>query len=557
MKKIGLLMIVVILCLSGCSAKDNVYDSKETASKEESKSAEISRQVTIDEPRASAEKESMEIKVTNGNNEKCTVIFGDSLDADYNNLQLTSEEYTQSYESGFIMTNQMPLSTFSVDVDTASYSQIRRYLSRENQLPPTEAVRIEEMINYFDYDYKRPTGKDPFTVYTEMGVCPWNPEHYLAMIGLQGEEVAKSKRVASNLVFLLDVSGSMNDPYKLPLLQSAFTMLTNELTSKDNVSIVVYAGASGVILEGAEGIDKKQIEDAIYSLSAGGSTAGGEGIELAYKLAKKYYIKGGNNRVILATDGDFNVGISSLPELEDFIVEKRDEDIFLSVLGFGTGNIKDSTMELLADKGNGNYAYIDSNREAEKVLVNEMAGTLYTIAKDVKLQVEFNPGNVGAYRLVGYDNRRLNNEDFIDDKKDAGDIGMGHQVTAFYEIIPVDQLAQETSLRYQEKEKAVTASSKLDEWLFVKLRFKEPDEDESKERMYIVTDKYLRETNSESYNFAAAVAEAGLLLKDSQFKENASWESVIRRARENTGKDKEGYRSEFIHLMEIAKYNYR
>ncbi|WP_242985319.1 vWA domain-containing protein [Vallitalea okinawensis] len=561
MRKLGIFCLILMLCLTGCSnvgnesgnGSDKATDTKQDYSNTETKATKKeSKEESVEEESIEAPAEKNELTIAgladeNMAEDKCVIIEP---------IPSNSEEYSEVQESDFIYTTTMPLSTFSIDVDTASYSQVRRYLTRDQQLPPIEAVRIEEMINYFSYDYPKPKGDDPFSVYTEVGVCPWNKEHYLAMIGVQGKEVSSKKRPASNLVFLLDVSGSMNDPYKLPLLKSAFSMLTNELTEKDNVSIVVYAGASGVVLEGAEGADKDKINEALYQLSAGGSTAGGEGIELAYKLANKYFIEGGNNRVILATDGDFNVGISSEEGLEKLIEEKREEDIFLSVLGFGTGNIKDNKMEVLADKGNGNYAYIDSIEEAEKVLVSEMAGTLFTIAKDVKLQLEFNPAKVGAYRLVGYDNRRLNNEDFADDTKDAGDIGMGHTVTAFYEIIPVDQLPEATSLRYQDNNELQEASieANKDEWLYLKLRYKEPDSDTSQLEEYVVSDRHLKDSNTEDYNFAAAVAECGLLLRESTFKGDADWDDVLKRARLNMSSDDEGYKAEFIHLVEIAKH---
>lgn len=567
-KKLGIFCLILLLCFTGCSKEGNepvnntekISDMKQEYGKSEEKTTAV-EEVAKDEAEDEAAKDDVVEEAKEGEfnltvsgvdnqlmyEDKCVVL-------PY--VPSNSEEYSEIQESDFMYTTTMPLSTFSIDVDTASYSQVRRYLTRDQQLPPTEAIRIEEMINYFSYDYPKPKGDDPFSVYTEVGVCPWNKDHYLAMIGVQGKEVSSNKRPASNLVFLLDVSGSMNDPYKLPLLKSAFSMLTNELSEKDNVSIVVYAGASGVVLKGAEGSDKDKINEALYQLSAGGSTAGGEGIELAYKIANKYFIEGGNNRVILATDGDFNVGVSSEEGLEKLIEEKRKDGIFLSVLGFGTGNIKDNKMETLADKGNGNYAYIDTMEEAEKVLVSEMAGTLFTIAKDVKLQVEFNPSKIGAYRLVGYDNRRLNNEDFTDDKKDAGDIGMGHTVTAFYEIIPVDQLPEATSLRYQDNKdlQKVSADANKDEWLYLKLRYKEPDSDESQLEEYVVTDKHLKDSNSEDYNFAAAVAESGLLLRDSSYKGDANWDDVLKRARLNKSNDEEGYKAEFIHLIEIAKH---
>ncbi|MDX1358551.1 MAG: von Willebrand factor type A domain-containing protein, partial [Clostridia bacterium] len=349
--------------------------------------------------------------------------------------QIHAEEYSGITENLFSNTVQSPLSTFSIDVDTASYSNSRRFIE-DGIRPPEDAVRVEEFINYFTYDFRQPEGYVPFSLTTELSQCPWNPENYLAMVALQGKNINKEEMPLSNLVFLLDVSGSMNDPLKLPLLKSSFHLLVEQLGENDRVSIVVYAGASGVVLNGARGDQKDKIMEAINSLEAGGSTAGGAGIKLAYKIASKNYIHGGNNRVILATDGDFNVGVSSQSGLEKLIEEKREEGVFLSVLGFGTGNIKDNKMETLADKGNGNYSYIDCLAEAKKVLVNEMGGTLLTIAKDVKIQIEFNPAYVKEYRLVGYENRILQNDDFHDDSVDAGEIGAGHCVVAFYEVIP-------------------------------------------------------------------------------------------------------------------------
>ena len=336
--------------------------------------------------------------------------------------EFNTEDYSYIEENTFKNPKNNPLSTFSIDVDTASYSNVRRFLMN-SEIPPKDAVRIEELINYFNYDYIDPDAEHPFSVNTEIAKCPWNKNNLLVKIGLKGEDIPKENIPSSNLVFLLDVSGSMNAQDKLPLLQSAIKMLANQLTEKDKISIVVYAGASGVVLDSVSGDDKIKIMDAIDSLNAGGSTNGGEGINLAYKIAKQNFIENGNNRIILATDGDFNVGISSNGELTRLIEEKRNEGIFLTVLGFGTGNIKDTTMETLADKGNGNYAYIDSILEAKKVLVEEMGSTLFTIAKDVKIQVEFNPSIIEGYRLVGYENRKLNDEDFNDDTKDAGEMG--------------------------------------------------------------------------------------------------------------------------------------
>ena len=457
-----------------------------------------------------------------------------------------TEEYNSIIENSFKDVGVSPLSTFSIDVDTASYSNMRRYINN-GTTPPPDAIRIEELINYFSYDYPQPTDDSPFSVNYEIGKCPWNDDNNLVMIGLKGKKIEEANRPKSNLVFLLDVSGSMDDYDKLPLLKQAFKILTNNLSENDRISIVVYAGASGVIIEGARGDEKERIVEALDSLSAGGSTAGGEGINLAYKIAKKYFVNGGNNRVILATDGDFNVGVSSEGALSRLIEKKRKEGVFLSVLGFGTGNTKDNKMEALADKGNGNYAYIDSEKEAEKVLCDEMMSTLYTIAKDVKFQIEFNPEYVNEYRLIGYENRLLNNEDFEDDTKDAGEIGAGHTVTAFYEIVPANNENDgEDKLRYQEtNKKGIT-----DEIMFVKLRYKEPDENESKLIEVPISSSELNNSNnSVDFLFASSVAEFGLVLRDSEYKANASIENIIQNATKGLGDDKSGYRKEFISLV--------
>ena len=376
-------------------------------------------------------------------------------------------------------TVRAPLSTFSIDVDTASYSNVRRFLN-DGSLPPKDAVRIEELVNYFEYDYPQPVGDVPFSVNTEVAACPWNKQHKIVQIGLQGKKVSLDNVPPSNLVFLLDVSGSMNSPDKLPLLKQGLKTMVNQLSNKDRVAIVVYAGASGLALPSTLADDKQKINEALDNLEAGGSTNGGQGIRLAYQVAQDNFITNGNNRVILATDGDFNVGLTGDNELVSMIEQKRQSNIFLSVLGFGSGNLNDSMMEKLADKGNGNYAYIDSNEEARKALGNQVAGTLYTIAKDVKIQIEFNPAKVAGYRLIGYENRLLADKDFNDDKKDAGEIGAGHTVTALYEVVPAGQKVENPGvddLRYSKVEPSDTNFNA--ELLTVKLRYKEPDGDQS------------------------------------------------------------------------------
>jgi len=471
-----------------------------------------------------------------------------------------TEEYARIYENKFLETVHDPLSTFSIDVDPASYANVRRFLSG-GQMPPKDAVRIEELVNYFTYDYPQPEGSDPFAVNVEMASCPWNQDHKLVRIGLKGREVPTDKLPPANLVFLIDVSGSMHSPDKLPLLKSAFKMLVNELRPQDRVAIAVYASSEGLVLPSTPGKDRKAILAVLDKLEAGGSTAGAAGIQLAYKVAKENFVKGGNNRVILATDGDFNVGVSSTSELIRMIEEKREQGIFLSVLGFGTGNLKDSRMEQLADKGNGNYAYIDNISEARKVLVSQMGGTLFTIAKDVKIQVEFNPARVRAYKLVGYENRMLAKEDFNDDKKDAGELGSGHTVTALYEIVPAGSTFRQAQgdrptvdpLRYQQTQANPKAGASK-EIMTIKLRYKQPDGSASKLLVREVLDSDAGFAKaSDDFRFACAVAEFGLLLRDSEHKGKSSYAQVLEIAREARGKDPEGYRGEFLRLVEAAK----
>ncbi|HBB34960.1 MAG TPA: hypothetical protein DDZ80_03740 [Cyanobacteria bacterium UBA8803] len=443
------------------------------------------------------------------------------------------ETYDRIEENPFLQVSNNPLSTFAIDVDAASYSNVRRFIN-EGQLPPKDAVRLEELINYFNYEYPQPEGDRPFSVTAEVSAAPWNPAHKLVHIGLQGKTITKENLPPSNLVFLLDVSGSMNEPNKLPLLKSAFRLLVNELRDSDRVSIVVYAGSAGVVLPPTPGNQKDKILNALDKLEAGGSTAGGEGIQRAYKLAQENFINSGNNRVILATDGDFNVGVSSDAELVRLIEQKREQGVFLTVLGFGTGNFQDAKMEKLADKGNGNYAYIDNELEAKKVLVKEMGGTLFTIAKDVKIQVEFNPAKVQSYRLIGYENRRLRNEEFNDDKKDAGELGSGHAVTALYEIIPVKGQSGEV--------------------MQVKLRYKAPEGTTSQLITSNVVDQGLTlENASNNFKFSAAVAAFGMILRDSQYKGNANFNEVLQLANQSQGEDLDGYRAEFIRLVKGAK----
>jgi Ca-activated chloride channel family protein len=475
-------------------------------------------------------------------------------DLEYADPRMNTEEYGTLAENPFLDAARNPLSTFSVDVDRASYSNVRRFL-RDGQRPPHDAVRIEEMVNYFTYDYPDPPAGQPFSLTTEIASCPWNEKNRLLKIGLQGRRIEMGDLPPGNLVFLVDVSGSMQSPDKLPLVRSALRLLVDQLRPQDRVAIVAYAGAAGLVLPSTAGSEKGRIAEAIDRLEAGGSTAGGEGILLAYETARKSFVEGGNNRVILATDGDFNVGVTSDGELERLIEAKRREKIFLTVLGFGTGNIKDSKMELLADKGNGNYAYIDTLLEARKVLVHELGGTLTTIAKDVKLQIEFNPAKVRAYRLIGYENRLLRAEDFHDDTKDAGDIGAGHSVTALYELVPPDgdlALAKLDPLKYQQTalRDGADASPEL---LTLKLRYKEPDEETSRLLSKPVLDATMPiDSAGDDFRFAAAVAELGLLLRDSPNKGAASYEEVSRLAAGALGDDREGYRAELTKLVQAA-----
>jgi len=462
-----------------------------------------------------------------------------------------TEKYAEIDENPFLETARAPLSTFSIDVDTASYANVRRYLNDGN-LPPKDAVRIEELINYFEYDYPQPIGDAPFSVNTEVATTPWNAKHKIVSIGLQGKKVALEDTPPSNLVFLVDVSGSMNTSDRLPLVKQGLKFLANQLSAKDRVAIVVYAGSSGLVLDSTN--NRGEILSAINNLEAGGSTNGGQGIQLAYRVALDNFIQDGNNRVILATDGDFNVGLTGDNELVNLIEAKRRTGIFLSVLGFGTGNTNDSMMEKLADKGNGNYTYIDSQEEARKALGEQVAGTLYTIAKDVKIQVEFNPVKVAGYRLIGYENRLLANRDFNDDKKDAGEIGAGHSVTALYEIVPAGQKIENDGvddLRYSKVEPSDTKFN--DELMTVKLRYKEPNETESKLLTQGLLDRANTiETASNNLRFASAVAEFGLLLRDSRYKASASFGNVNNLVENSLGSDLKNYRTDFLDLVRKA-----
>jgi len=465
-----------------------------------------------------------------------------------------NESYDSIDENRFMDVMDQPLSTFSVDVDRASYSNVRRFLNN-NQMPPKNAVRIEEMINYFHYDYPTPTEDQAFSINLEGAICPWNPKHQIIHIGLKAKELNADDIRPSNLVFLIDVSGSMSANNKLPLVKKSMKILVDKLRPEDRVAIVVYAGAAGCVLKSTSGAKKEKIMNAIDNLSAGGSTAGGAGIKLAYKIAKENYIKKGNNRVILATDGDFNVGVSDNKSLVEMIEKKRENGIFLTIVGYGMGNYKDGRMEQLSNAGNGNYAYVDNILEAEKIFGTELWGTLYTVAKDVKIQIEFNPAKIKSYRLIGYEDRMLEAKDFNDDKKDAGEMGMGHCVTAIYEVIPVN-IDEETtddkqvdSLKYQTK--IIIASNEL---LTVKFRYKEPRGNNSK---LISKSIYLKDIESKEISnnllLSSSIAEFGLLLRNSKYKGEASYADALSRAKKASKYDPFGYRSEFVKMIRIAK----
>jgi Ca-activated chloride channel homolog len=472
--------------------------------------------------------------------------------AGYAAAPFNTEAYDRIEDNSFRSVGADPLSTFSIDVDTASYANVRRFLN-EGSMPPADAVRIEEMINYFRFDYPQPRPGDPFSITTELAACPWDPRHRLALIGLQARPIDEG-RLDRNLVFLLDVSGSMMPNDKLPLVKKAMRMLVDTLTGDDRIAIVVYAGASGLALPATPGDQKDRIHQAIARLEAGGSTNGAAGITLAYRMAREQFIKGGINRVILATDGDFNVGLTSQGELIRLIEQQREAGVFLSVLGVGTGNLKDSTMEKLADKGNGNYAYLDSLHEARKVLIAEAGGTLVTVAKDVKIQVEFNPARVAAYRLIGYENRILRNEDFNNDRKDAGQIGAGHSVTALYELVPPGvaiELPGVDPLKYQQNAAPRPGNASLsNELMTVKLRYKAPDGDTSK--LMTVAVANMVTPQAANIGFASAVAEFGMTLRRSEHRGGATFKDAAMLARQYRGPDSTGYRAEFVRLIELA-----
>ena len=466
-----------------------------------------------------------------------------------------TEDYSAIHESGYRKATDEPLSTFSIDVDKASYSNIRRFING-GQLPPKDAVRIEEMINYFHYNYPEPENDEPFRIVSEFTTCPWNDDHQLVLIAIQGKEVSSVDLPTSNLVFLIDVSGSMQAANKLQLVKSSLKMLVNEIRPQDKVAIVTYAGSASIALESTSGTNKRKINEAIDQLKAGGSTAGADGIKMAYKVASENFMKEGNNRIVMATDGDFNVGQSSDAEMERLVTLQSNHNIFLTVLGFGMGNLKDNKLETMADKGNGNYAYIDNSQEAYKVFIKEFGGTLFTIAKDVKIQVEFNPQQVKAYRLIGYENRALANNDFNNDKKDAGELGSGQQVTAIYEIIPAastEEVSGTNELKYQTKTTVIQNKNK-DELLTVKMRFKKPDGENSQLIEQVLNNECTNfKKASNNIKFAAAISQFGMLLRDSEFKGNSTYKNTIAIAKDAISINDDGDKGEFIRLVNTAE----
>lgn len=581
-KKMTKRLLAVILAvaftmgtLQGCGRKliedQAVYPAETAKSTEEAYTegyAEAEAYADVEMPAEEAENVKAEAAAEETNREAMTErdnAKGSYAESCYDyEWRENTEEYSKWEERGFRSVLKEPLSTFSADVDTASYSNLRRLLTEGYSLEelPRGAVRIEELLNYFSYDYEEPKGQEPFGVTTKLGECPWNDEAQLLMIGLKTEDIDYSQAPPSNLVFLLDVSGSMSHADKLPLLQESFGLLAENLTEKDRISIVTYAGDDEVVLRGAAGNETRKIKKAINQLEAGGGTNGSKGIETAYEIAEENFIKGGNNRIILATDGDLNIGLTTEEELEELIAEKKESGIDLSVLGFGAGNLKDNKMEVLADKGNGNYAYIDSLREARKVLVEEMTATLLTICKDVKLQVEFNPSVVSDYRLIGYENRALNREDFEDDTKDAGEIGAGHSVTVLYELIlkePITDLSEEEikGLKYEKnykkelKEAGESSAALYEEWLTLSIRYKKPAEDSSNLLRYPVSYEDYQSSPDDDFVFAAAVAEFGLLASDSAYAGDASLKHV-RSALKGIILDDE-YKEEFYDLVKMAE----
>lgn len=527
----GFAMLILSLAVAcGTSSKEYEGEESKTANMELQDLDMVTEEAAAEEPMTDS-----------------SVMPDDNQDTEHN-----TEAYADIQENDFKNAGDEPLSTFSIDVDNASYTNVRRFLTQNNAMPPADAVRLEEFINYFDYNYPTPSKEETFSINNELARCPWNEENYLLRIGIKGYTIPTEDLPSSNLTFLIDVSGSMDDESKLPLLKKSLTLLLNKLDKKDRVALAVYAGNSGVVLQSTPATEKETILNALNNLKAGGSTAGFDGLKTAYEIAEKNFIPGGNNRIFLATDGDFNVGPSSDGEMAKMVEKYRDKGIFITVLGFGMGNYKDSKMEIISDQGNGNYFYIDDITEAQKVLVDNMAATMYTIAKDVKIQVEFNPAYVQSYRLIGYENRLLNNQDFEDDTKDAGELGAGHTVTALYEIVPGKGSNNGKKLKYQDKALSVNAVS--NELVTVKFRYKKPSETSSREivRTVINNPKDFSSASSD-LKFTAAVANWGMLLRSSKYAGHFNYDKIIELAQKNLGDDPYGYRAEFIRLVKQSK----
>lgn len=559
-KVTGILLAAVMLA-AGCSSVKNSASDISTASAPADTQTGYTEVPTLNSARSaqtSKAGQSRPVTLSEGAAEACEPgIVADSFDGYLESpveyIELNTEEYNSLIENGFRTVLTTPLSTFGADVDTASYANLRRMLNWGYTLEeiPAGAVRAEEMINYFTYDYNGPERGEPFGVNAQIAPCPWNPDNVLLVLGLQTEAIDFSESPDSNLVFLIDVSGSMDEPDKLPLLQEAFTMLAEQLGEKDRVSIVTYASSNDIVLEGARGDQTERIVRAINGLEAGGYTDGGEGIISAYELAEDYFIEGGNNRVIIASDGDFNVGITSESELYDLIRKEKEKGIFLSVLGFGYGNYSDARMETLADNGDGNYSYIDSLKEAKKVLVYELGANLFTVAKDVKLQIEFNPAYVSEYRQIGYENRSMAAEDFADDTKDGGEIGAGHSITVLYELVPAGQEAPgEGGLKYQEQNLSENAKES-GEWLTLSVRYKEPDGDRSNLLEYPIAEETYTENPTDDFRFAAAVAEFAMVLSDSEYIADGSLRHVKDVLDELKLSDE--YQEEFVDLVYMVR----
>lgn len=560
-------IVLVTAILSACAAHKDMQQKEVSAAPQREADAQLSEVIVASARRSQAPRElhrsvdkteNTAIRQTTGVASAPMAAIAGSVypSSPLYQQPVDTERYQHLDENGVHLVSEQPVSTFSIDVDTGAYANVRRFLNA-GQLPPQDAVRVEEMINYFDYQYAAPANRNtPFKVSTELANAPWNQQSLLLKIGIKGFEVAASERPAANLVFLIDVSGSMQSPDKLPLLKNAFRLLTDQLTARDRVAMVVYAGSSGMVLEPTSGKDKHKILAALERLEAGGSTNGAAGIEQAYALAKSMRIPDGINRVVLATDGDFNVGTVNFEALVDKAERERASGVALTTLGFGTGNYNDQLLERLADAGNGNYAYVDTLSEARKVLVSELSSTLFTIAKDVKIQVEFNPATVQEYRLVGYENRLLNREDFNNDKVDAGDIGAGHRVTALYEIVPVGGKGRVDALRYGEASRTTDKiAATTTELANVRLRYKQPSSDKSQLLEYpIVKSSQVALTSaSADFRFAASVAAFGQLLRGGKYMEGFGYQDVAALANSSRGEDGEGYRSEFVSLVKLAQ----